>query len=79
MATNYNTIPEPEYFDRVNNLISAHIGKTKIEYPYRKELFILYNDRFLPKRNNTACSSCVAKVWRKIKAYHKEITEAKNI
>lgn len=69
----YDIIPKEEYDERVKSLMSQLRGKSLITGYQRQEMFILYNDKFFPKRKNSSCPACVEKVYAVMRKYYSDL------
>jgi len=76
-----NKLTEEEWVFRLNKLYEEIEMKTQTTSNNVRELFTLYNDRFIPQEFGTHCGSCVSRVNKFLKKYwqehHKIINEKK--
>lgn len=64
---------DEEYNARVKAIMVQLVPKGTADGGETKELYELYNYRFLPKETNTWCSGCRARVYQKMLTYYNEI------
>lgn len=67
-----------EYNARVKNLLPTLIKKGGADALETTELFLLYNDRFLPRMTNKSCLSCRQHVFKVMVKYYEEINGSGN-
>jgi hypothetical protein len=68
-------IPEEEYNSRVKAIIEKLIPKGTADRPETDELFELYNDRELPTEDGKHCSSCRARVFKRMQKTYERIKQ----
>lgn len=67
-----NKLTEEEWVFRLNKLYEEIEFKTQTTSQNVKELFVLYNDRFIPQEFGLHCGSCVSRVNKFLKKYWQE-------
>ena len=67
-----NKLTEEEWIFRLNKLYNEIEMKTQTTSQNVKELFTLYNDRFIPQEFGLHCGSCVSRVNKFLKRYWQE-------
>lgn len=71
-----NRIPQDEWLKRCEALfIAIPTDQSSTTMQAIKELFTLWNDKYLPRENGMYCSKCANRVYVRLKANYKNIPQ----
>lgn len=70
-----NRIPIDQWILRCKSFYDAHPSEESRTVNHAiKEMFELYNDKYLPRENGMYCSTCCNRVYRRLKHEYEKIT-----
>lgn len=74
-----NRIEDSEYLTRLDTFFSIHTTENvRIEQHQVTEMFLLYNDKILPRESGRSCGACRGRVYRRLKMHYDELKNKTN-
>lgn len=56
-----------QWLERCENFFASHSMQSVITPSARQEMYDLWNDRNLPREQNSGCGSCITRVYKRLK------------
>ena len=69
-----NRIEEQEYLIRLETFFALHQTEfVRIEAHQVTEMFLLHNDRLIPRETGRSCGACRGRVYKRLKQHYETI------
>lgn len=73
MYTPPNSINEKEYLERLEQFFSIVHENGQINTFQVTEMFLLHNDKLMPRETGRSCNACRIRVFKRLKSHYERI------